>query len=1107
MLKIYKRSGKLVDFDEIKIVVAIEKAMKETKNGIDKNISTSIAKKIKEELLKEKEIKNVEDIQDMVEVELMRVRPDVAKKYILYREKRNSIRQSGWEMTDLQRDIFKNKYEFENEGFFNFINRVSNGNDYIAKLITHKKFIPAGRILANRGLQKTGKKVTYSNCFIAGTKVITKRGLINIEDVKIGDYVLTSDDTWQVVNYVMDREYSEDLYKIEFEYGLEPVICTANHEFLTDNGWIRADRLVGYKMDKKYYSNAHFIKLPKPSFEIPEFKIKLSNYITLKENQKIEKTDDGYVKLVTLSNGGNNAKNIPHYSNKIKDEIAINKDVRYLLGRWIGDGSTTRRKGQKNHSIFQIVFNSQKEQDALLRCVKIIKDNFGVEPSVRINEKQHTAILRIENPLLAEFVAKYIGFNSQTKRIPKDLIGDMDVIIGIIDSDGTLTKMGNISLVFNNKELLEDIRLSLTLNGIYTKEPQRIKQSMSNTYRTYSAYKILIPTPFVKHYLIDKINKKYEDNRVEHIKNEILKRGTFYKFIDDNIYTIVKDITIIKNNGKTNVYNLSVENNHTYTANGVVVHNCYVIPAPEDNLESIFDTAKRLARTYSYGGGCGIDISKLRPKNAKVNNAAKESTGAVSFMELFSTTTGLISQRGRRGALMISIDCHHPDIIDFINIKNDLTKVTKANISIRATDDFMKAIENDEDFELYFEIPETGEKISKKIKAKDLLYEIAKSNWNMGEPGFLYWDRIKKWNLLYGNKEFKFGGVNPCAEEPLPDFGSCNLGSMNLSEYVINPFTENAYFDFDSFAKDVKEAIIYLNEILDEGMELHPLKEQQESVRDWRQTGLGIMGLADMFIKLGMCYGSPESLKIADKIGYVMINSAMQQSALLAKEYGTYPKYDKEATLSSPFFQYNADEVTKALVEKYGLRNSQLLTIAPTGSISTMLGVSGGIEPIFEISYIRKTESLNDEENYYKVYTPIVAEYMKVYNLKNEEELPEFFVTAMTLPYESRILMQSVWQKHIDASISSTVNLPENATIEDIMNIYLMAWKEGLKGITIFRNNCFRSGILLTEKPKEKEETKEIIPEEDKCPVCGGKLKHLNGCNECADCGWSACSV
>lgn len=646
-MQIKKRNGKFVEFDELKIIRAIEKAMAETKDGVDRYVSMSIAKKIKEELEKQDEIKSVEDIQDMVEVELMKVRPDVAKKYILYREKRAQIRQNGWEMTDLQRDIFKNKYEHNNEGFFNFVNRVAGGNDYTAKLIVNKKFLPAGRVLAGRGLQNKGIKVTYSNCFIAGTKVITKRGLINIEDVKDGDYVLTSDDTWQPVNYTMSREYIEDLYKIEFEYGLEPVICTANHEFLTTDGWVRADRLVGYQMDKKYYSNAHFVKLPKPTFRVPEFTIKLSDYITLKENQKIEEIEDGYIRLVTISEGGNGAKNIPHYSNKIKNEITINKDVKYLLGRWIGDGSTTRRKGQKNHSIFQIVFNAKKEQDSLMKCSKIIKDNFGIEASIRINEKQNTAILRVENPLLAEFVAQYIGFNGGTKRIPENLIGDLDIIIGIIDSDGTLTKMGNISLVFNNKELLEDIRLSLALNGIYTKEPQKIKQSMSNTYRTYSAYKILIPTPFVKHYLIDKINKKYGDDRVEHIKNETLKRGTFYKIVDGNIYTIVKNITILKNN-KITVYNLSVENNHTYTANGVVVHNCYVIPAPEDNLESIFDTAKYLARTYSYGGGCGVDISKLRPKGAKVNNAAKESTGAVSFMELFSTTTGLISQKGRR---------------------------------------------------------------------------------------------------------------------------------------------------------------------------------------------------------------------------------------------------------------------------------------------------------------------------------------------------------------------------------------------------------------------------------------------------------------------------
>lgn len=194
--------------------------------------------------------------------------------------------------------------------------------------------------------------------------------------------------------------------------------------------------------------------------------------------------------------------------------------------------------------------------------------------------------------------------------------------------------------------------------------------------------------------------------------------------------------------------------------------NCYVITPPEDNIESIFDCAKKLARTYSYGGGCGVDISNLAPKGAKVNNAANETTGSVSFMDLYSLTTQLIGQNGRRGALMLSIDCHHPDLEDFINVKNDLSKVTKANISIRITKDFMEAVKNNKNFELSFTRKETGEVIKKTVKARELFYKIAENNWNMGEPGFLLWDRIEKWNLLSEFDNFKYAGTNPCAEEP-----------------------------------------------------------------------------------------------------------------------------------------------------------------------------------------------------------------------------------------------------------------------------------------------------------------------------------------------------
>ena len=499
----------------------------------------------------------------------------------------------------------------------------------------------------------------------------------------------------------------------------------------------------------------------------------------------------------------------------------------------------------------------------------------------------------------------------------------------------------------------------------------------------------------------------------------------------------------------------------------VTYSNCYVIEPPEDNIESIFDAAKKLARTYSYGGGCGIDVSKLAPRGATINNAAKETTGAVSFMDLYNLTTSLIGQNGRRGALMLSINCNHPDLEEFIDVKTDLTKLTKANISVRVTDEFMKAVVVGEYHDLEFVRDETGEVIIRTVFAPDIFKKLCTNNWTYGEPGMLFWDRIEKWNLLANDPEFKFAGVNPCAEEPLPAGGSCLLGSINLSAFV-----KDGKFDFDDFADTVSHAVIALNEVLDEGLKLHPLFEQRKSVADWRQIGLGIFGLADMLIKMGIEYGSADSIYLCDRIGFVMADTAIGTSAYLARDEKPYNKFKPEALNKNLYFIENTSEATKKAVERFGLRNSQLLTIAPTGSISTMLGVSGGIEPIFDISYTRKTESLHDEDVYYKVFTPIVKEYLDnnevIYDLITSEPiLPEYFVTAKKIEPKKRIQMQSIWQKHIDASISSTVNLPASATVKDVEKLYISAWKNGLKGLTVFRENCARTGILTSDKPKD----------------------------------------
>ena len=539
--------------------------------------------------------------------------------------------------------------------------------------------------------------------------------------------------------------------------------------------------------------------------------------------------------------------------------------------------------------------------------------------------------------------------------------------------------------------------------------------------------------------------------------------------------------------------------NRGITDTRVTYSNCYVITPPEDNIESIFESRKKLARTYSYGGGCGIDLSKLAPAGAKVHNQAEQTTGAVSFMQGYSQTTEEIGQAGRRGALMISLDCHHPDLLDFIDAKTSPDAVTKANISVRVTDDFMEAVINDKEWVMSFTRPETGETITKSARAKEIFEKLCKNNWDWGEPGILFWDTVSNYNLLEFDDTFEYAGVNPCAEEPLPAGGSCLLSSINLSAFV-----KDKEFDFDDFGETVANGVIYLNEVLEEGLSLHPLEEQRQSVADWRQIGLGIMGLADMLIKMELPYDSEQARQLCEEIGLVMADQALYTSAFLAGHAGSYNNY-KSCVQKSGFLKNNTYESTREVIEAYGLRNSQLLTIAPTGTISTMLGISGGIEPIFANSYTRKTESLYGHDEYYKVYTPIVKEYMDEHGIKDEAELPNWFCTSSTISPLNRVLMQGVWQKHIDASISSTVNLPEEATIDDVEEIYLNAWKEGLKGITVFRNGCKRLGILTTNSSQEKEEEKglsrgEIISCSDN--LIGMKRRLTTGCGSLHCTAW-----
>ena len=515
----------------------------------------------------------------------------------------------------------------------------------------------------------------------------------------------------------------------------------------------------------------------------------------------------------------------------------------------------------------------------------------------------------------------------------------------------------------------------------------------------------------------------------------------------------------------------------------ITYSNCYVLSPPEDNIESIYETCGKLARTFSYGGGVGIDISKLRPKGAPVNNAARTTTGAVSFMPTFSQVAETIGQKGRRGALMISMDVSHPDIEEFIDIKTDLNAVTKANISVKITDDFIKAVKNNTKYPCKFTL-EDGSVICKYIDANKIMDKLALNNHRMGEPGILYWDRIQNYNLMQHFEDFSYAGVNPCAEEPLPAGGSCLLGAINLSEFIVDPFTPAARFDFDEFERVIHKAIFALNDVLIEGMPLHPLKEQQETVGKLRQIGLGIIGLADALIKLGITYGSSESLLTIETIGTALLYNSLIASSEYAKLDGNTPfeGYDAHKVFESDIIQnlinnlnyYEVNTLKVAL--QNGLFNSQLTTIAPTGTIAGLCNTSYGVEPNFAYSYTRKTESLHEEGDvYYTVEPKIVEDYRKATG--NKGELPDYFITTHQLDPFNRVDVQATIQKYIDASISSTVNLPESTTPEEIKAIYLYGAEKGVKGLTVFRNNCERMGILTVGDNKE-ENTDDLTPVE-----------------------------
>ena len=559
----------------------------------------------------------------------------------------------------------------------------------------------------------------------------------------------------------------------------------------------------------------------------------------------------------------------------------------------------------------------------------------------------------------------------------------------------------------------------------------------------------------------------------------------------------------------------------------VSLSNCYILPSPKDDLESIFKSNYEIARIFSYGGGIGINISGLRPKGSEVRNVARTSTGAVSFMKIFNVTGEVISQNGRRGAMMVGLNCDHPDIYEFLHIKQNEEKLSSMNISILFTDEFMEAVKNDTDYTLRYHVESTGENIERVIRARDFFMEFCETQWDWGDPGARFSDRLNDYHLLAGYPEYKIEITNPCGEFGGNAYNACNLASINLYSMIDDKFSDEPKLNEEKFRQTVYDGIAALDEIVSYGYDIQPLDENRTCIDDWRSLGLGLFGVADALVAMKLKYGSEKANAFMGKVMKMMLLTALRSSCDRAKKLGTFGKYRWEATKQSPVMDL-VKELDPELYEdihQHGLRNGTLLAIAPTGTISLLMGsYSGGCEPLYKISYERTTHKMEDVHGSFRVYAHSVKDLLEYHNLPlnlTDEEIIERFpwiVESHEVPFDDRVKLQAVMQKYVDNSISSTVNLKHDATPEDIFQIYMDAWESGCKGITAFRDGCRRGNILGVDENAKADEKKadgkvekvnlEPKKQEPTCPHCGSHQIHVEGhCTTCNECGWSTCSL
>jgi ribonucleoside-diphosphate reductase alpha chain len=507
------------------------------------------------------------------------------------------------------------------------------------------------------------------------------------------------------------------------------------------------------------------------------------------------------------------------------------------------------------------------------------------------------------------------------------------------------------------------------------------------------------------------------------------------------------------------------------TQRHVTLFNCFVMGPIEDSVPGIFRALEEGAVTMQQGGGIGVDFSTLRPRGTRTKGAGGVASGPVSFMQVWDAMCGTILSTGsRRGAMMATLRCDHPDIEEFVTAKQQAGQLRRFNMSVQATDAFLAAVRADADWPLVFPaaaFEADGEtvmrawpgaeepvacRVLRQVRARDLWELILRATYDHAEPGVLFIDRINKLNNLWYREHIS--ATNPCGEIPLPPYGACDLGSLNLTRFVAAPFTREARIEHERLQEATDVAVRLLDNVID--VSRFPLAQQTENARGSRRIGLGITGLADALVMLGLRYGSEESIAVAAEIMRAICHAAYRASIAIAREKASFPFFERDKYLQGPFIQSLPQDIQEAIAA-HGIRNSHLLAIAPTGTISLLAGnVSSGLEPIFAASYRRKVLTGDGTAQEFA----LTDRSLELWHAAGRSGTPQGFVTVAELPVTAHLAMQAALQPYVDNSISKTINVPERFAFDDFKRIYDLAYDHGLKGCTTFRPNPVTGAIL-----------------------------------------------